>query len=115
MSICADATVMKNQASEGRNCDLQFRSGPDRAVEAAAAAAAAADHLLTTDANERRVLTKKGWREVCAPAGGATAFCGWGASRRCITMLVRNATAPRGTRPFCALSVYVTRCVLTVH
>jgi len=33
------------------------------------------DHLLTVDQNERSVLAKSGWKEICAPFGGATAFC----------------------------------------
>ena len=45
-----------------------------------AAAGGGVDHLLTVDEHERAVLLEGGWTEVCAPAGGATAFCGWGGS-----------------------------------
>eukprot|EP01046_Picozoa_sp_COSAG06_P013537 COSAG06_NODE_821_length_12096_cov_5.273735_15_plen_153_part_00 len=42
---------------------------------AAESNATVSDHLLTVDENERDVLVAKGWHEVCAPAGGSTAFC----------------------------------------
>jgi hypothetical protein len=45
---------------------------------------AAGDSLLTVQENERSSLLKGGWTEVCSPAGGASAFCGWGGNSNAI-------------------------------
>eukprot|EP00912_Choanoflagellata_sp_UC4_P000340 UC4_evm3s209 len=33
------------------------------------------DHLLTKDSNERNILVKEGWTEVCNAVGGPSVFC----------------------------------------
>ena len=37
-----------------------------------------ADHMLVSRPEERASLAQQGWLEVCSPAGGASAFCGFG-------------------------------------
>ena len=81
---------------------------------------ASRDLLLTVDANELAVLTKKGsgggWEEVCTPHGGASAFCAGVESAQ------PEADYPRGpfllhaaaqVAPAAAPSNAVHRCVST--